>query len=74
MRLAGHLSEAEVPDLLQVCATDTTVRLDLDELLSADVVGIDALLRIEEQGAHILNLPEYLRFELETQARRRRGT
>ena len=48
VHLAGHLTEAQVPDLLEACAAATGAALVvLDELLSADAVGIDALLRIE---------------------------
>ena len=78
VHLAGHLSEAQVPDLLATVmkglgidpmAAEPPV-LELDELMSADVVGIDALLRVEQRGAQLVGLLEYLRFELETLARK----
>ena len=40
--------------------------------MSADVVGVDALLRVEEQGAELVGLPEYLRLKLTALARERR--
>ncbi len=43
--------------------------MELDDLISADAVGIDALLRIEQQGAELVGLPEYLRLKLEFLAR-----
>ena len=73
MHLAGHLSEVQVPDLLAACAgadTGRRVVLVLDELVSADPVGVDALLRIEQLGVELMNLPEYLRIELDGLARR----
>ena len=36
-----------MPDLLEACTADEPPLLELDELVSADAVGLDALLRIE---------------------------
>jgi len=70
VRLAGQLSEAQVPDLLAACAAaDHTLSLELDDLLSADAIGVDALLRMQQQGARLIGLPEYLRLRLESVAR-----
>ena len=70
VHLAGRLTEAQVPALLETCGQGAEPpRLELDELVSADVVGIDALLRIEQQGAEFVGLPEYLRLKLEFLAR-----
>ena len=72
IRLAGRLSDGQVPDLLAACAgSDGPPIVELDELVSADSVGIDALLRIEQQGAHLIGLPEYLRLKLESLSRAR---
>ena len=69
VRLAGRLGEAQVPDLFEVCArAHAPLILELDELVSADAVGIDALRRIEAQGARLLGLPEYLRLNLSESA------
>lgn len=65
VRLAGRLGEVHVPDLLSACAQPAQTVLELDELISADAVGIDALLRIEQQGARLVGLPQYLRLELD---------
>jgi hypothetical protein len=73
VHLAGRLTEAQVPDLLETCARGTALPLvELDDLVSADFVGIDALLRIEQQGAEFVGLPEYLRLKLEVLAREQR--
>ena len=72
VRVAGHLTGAHVPDLLAACAERPShVRVLLDELLSADVIGLDALRRVEDHGAELEDLLEYLRFELD--ALRRKG-
>ena len=65
VHLAGRLSEAHVPDLLTACATDEPSVLELDELTSADAVGLDALMRLEQRGAELRGLPQYLRLKLE---------
>ena len=71
VRLTGRLTEAHVPDLLAVCAQPKQTIVELDELVSADAVGLDALLRIQQQGARLVSLPEYLRLKLETLVRER---
>jgi hypothetical protein len=71
VHLAGHLGEEQVPDLLAACAPDPDPpQVVLDELLSADAVGVDALLRIELNGAKLVGLPQYLRLELDALTRR----
>ena len=50
VHLAGHLSEAQVPELLAACAEATHPIVELDELISADAVGLDALVRVEQNG------------------------
>ena len=59
--LAGRLAGKEVPPILE-----------LDELVSADAVGLDALLRIEEGGGLLVGMPEYIRLKLNVLARERR--
>ena len=70
VHLAGRLSEAQVPALIEACAEGRgRPLLELDELISADAVGLDALLRIERHGATFVGLPQYLRLKLDTLAR-----
>ena len=71
VHLAGHLSEAQVPELLAACADTAAPLIELDELVSADAVGLDALVRIEQRGAQLDGLLEYLRFELDALSRKR---
>ena len=71
MHLAGRLANQEVPELLAACIADAPPILELDELVSADAVGLDALLRIEEAGGELIGLPEYIRLKLNVLARER---
>jgi hypothetical protein len=64
VHVAGRLSDVHVPDLLTACADERSV-LELDELISADAVGLDALMRLEQRGAELRGLPQYLRLKLE---------
>jgi len=70
VHLAGRLSEAQVPALIEACAqAGSRAILELDELPSADAVGLDALMRIERQGGIFVGLPEYLRLKMDVLAR-----
>jgi hypothetical protein len=65
VRLAGRLGEAQVATLLEACSQTTVPpRLELEDLVSADAMGLDALLRIEQRGAQLVGLPQYLRIKL----------
>jgi hypothetical protein len=61
VHLAGRLCEAQVPELLAACAHSARPVLELDELISADPAGLDALFRLEYLGARLMGLPEYRR-------------
>jgi hypothetical protein len=71
VRLAGRLTEAHVPDLFNVCAT--SVRLDLGNLISVDLVGLDALHRLQQRGTVFTDVPEYIQLKLNALAARRRS-
>ena len=71
VHLAGRLAGKEVPELLEACIADRPPILELDELVSADAVGLDALLRIEEGGGQLIGPPEYIRLKLNVLARER---
>ncbi len=40
------------------------VELDLTELVSADVAGIDALRQVRDEGAALIGAPGYIRMKL----------
>ena len=71
IRLAGRLAEAQVPDLFNVCAA-ASVQLDLGDLISVDLVGLDALHRLRQGGAVFTEVPEYIQLKLDALATRRR--
>ena len=54
VRLAGQLSGAQVPELLEICAEADSLQVDLSDLVSADVAGIDALQRVRAAGANLV--------------------
>ena len=66
VRLAGRLSAAQVPELLGACAPPLEV--DLSELVSADVAGVEALQRLRDQGARLVAAPGYLQMKLDAPA------
>ena len=72
VHLAGRLAGREVPELLEACTAEEPPILELDELVSADAVGLDALVRIEATGAELIGVPEYIRLKLNVLAGERR--
>ena len=67
VRVAGRLTELQVPDLLRVCAANEgAVQIDLGELVSADGVGLEALRRLRTAGARIVNAPRFIELTLDT--------
>ena len=65
LRLEGRLSVAQVPELLQTWADAEPAELDLAELLSADVGGIEALRRIRDSGTTLVGAPGYIKMKIE---------
>jgi ABC-type transporter Mla MlaB component len=72
VRLAGRFAEAQVPELMQVCAAGGPVCLDLTELVSTDAAGLEALCRVREQGAMLTGAPTYIQLRLDSIARKSR--
>ena len=72
VRVAGRLTEKQVPDLLRVCAENAGLaRIDLGELVSADGVGHEALHRLRTSGVEIVNAPRFIELTLDTMSRGR---
>ena len=65
VHVAGRLTDAHVPDLLGACATLEPIRLDLAELDSANVVGLEALRRLRRAGAEIIGAPPFIELLLD---------
>ena len=72
IRLADSLAEAQVPELMQVCAAGGPISLDLTDLVSTDAAGLEALSRIREQGAMITGAPTYIQLRLDSISRKSR--
>ena len=66
VRLAGRLSVAQVPELLTACAEGLPIELDLTDLVSADVAGIEALQRVRRKGASLVGAPGYIQLKLDS--------
>jgi hypothetical protein len=66
VRLAGQLSSAQVPELLEACAEVLPIELDLTDLVSADAPGIEALQRLRARGASLVGAPGYIQLKLDS--------
>ena len=64
IRLAGRLAFPQVPELLRACEGTDRLQIDLKDLVSTDVAGIDVLRRIHARGAELLNVPGYIQLKL----------
>jgi len=65
VRVAGRLSVAHVPEMLNACADTAGLQLNLTDLVSADAAGIEALQRIRDRGASIIGAPGYIQLKLD---------
>jgi hypothetical protein len=65
VRLAGHLSDAHVPDLLRVCSDARALDVNLTDLVSADAVGIDSLRRLRDAGATLVGAHGSIQLKLD---------
>ena len=63
VRLAGRLSVAQVPELLTACADSRILEIDLTDLVSADIAGIDALQRVRANGGILVGTPGYIQLK-----------
>jgi hypothetical protein len=73
VRLAGRLCAAQVPELLRACGEDSPLQLDLTDLVSADVAGVEALQRIRGKGANLVGVPGYIQLKLDSPGGARRS-
>ena len=66
VRLAGRLSAAQVPELLEACAVGGAIEIDLTDLIGADAAGVEALQRVQTAGAVLVSVPGYIRLKLDS--------
>ena len=64
VRVAGRLKIAHVPELLTACAGSAMLILDLSDLISADMAGIEALRRMRTNGAILVGTPGYIHLKI----------
>ena len=70
IRVAGRLSVAHVAELLTACAGGEIVEIDLSDLVSADLAGIEVLQRVRSKGATLVGTPGYIRLKIDSTASR----
>jgi len=68
VRLAGRLGMAQVPELIRACGEPRTLQLDLTDLVSADMAGVEALQRARDNGAILVGVPGYIQLKLDSPA------
>ena len=66
VHVAGRLSVAEVPELLETCAASAPLDVDLTDLVSADAAGIEALRRLRAGGTTIVGAAGYIQLRLDS--------
>ena len=66
VHVAGRLSVAQVPELLTACAESPNLELNLTDLVSADLPGIEALQRVRTKGATLVGTPGYIRLKIDS--------
>jgi hypothetical protein len=65
VRVAGRLTDAQVPDLLKVCDSGESVCLDLSELDSASRVAVETLRRLLRSGVQIEGATRFIQLLIE---------
>lgn len=65
VRVAGRLGAAHVAEMLTACANSPVLEIDLTDLVSADVAGIEALQRVRARGATLVGTPGYIQLKLD---------
>jgi len=76
IHIAGRLTAAHVPDLLQVWlelseVSQRKVQIDLGDLMSSDAIGVEALRRVASEGAVLTNASQYILMKLDPAAFKR---
>lgn len=72
--IAGCLADVHVPDLMIACGEiSAALRVDLTDVVSTDVIALEALRRIRDDGAQLIGVPKYIQIKLDSLAPRPRG-
>ena len=70
IRVAGRLNVAHVGELLTACDGKDNLEIDLSDLVSADIAGIEVLQRVRSKGATLVGTPGYIRLKIDSTASR----
>ena len=70
VHVAGRLRVAHVPELLTACAESSNLEIDLSDLVSADLAGIEALQQVRTKGATLVGTPGYIRLKIDSRSAR----
>jgi hypothetical protein len=74
VRVSGRLAAVHVPELMSLCSNaPETYRLDLEDLISADRVGLDALRRLRTSGAEVIRMSRFIELLLGDAPEQRAG-
>ena len=65
-----HHVEGRPTELLGVCADVFPLELDLTDLVSADMAGIEAIQRLRHKGAILIGAPGYLQLKIDSPPQR----
>jgi len=66
VQLAGRLQCEHTDELIRLCEeSPTPIRLDLTDLVSADPLGVETLLLMQERGAQLEGASPYIVLQLE---------
>jgi hypothetical protein len=71
VRVAGRLGVAHVPELMTACLGEGALELNLSDLASADIAGIEALERVRGKGATLVGTPGYIKLKIDSISARR---
>ena len=63
-----------MPELLEACANTVPLQVDLSDLVSVDVSGVEALQRLRNQGATLVGAPGYLQLKLDSHTGATKGS
>jgi hypothetical protein len=66
VRVAGRLRVTHVAEMFAACAGSPVLEIDLTDLISADMAGIDALRRMRAKGATLVGTPGYIHLKIES--------
>ena len=68
VRVAGRLKVAHVAEMFAACADSPVLDIDLTDLISADMAGIEALRRMRAKGAILVGTPGYIHLKIDSSA------